>query len=209
MVNPDLRFDLNVLQTLERLAIPYVVIGAFAGTSYGINRATYDVDIVVDLNEEHIEALAKAYPPPRYYADPYQMRDSIRLGILFNIIDSSEGLKIDLIPLTMKPGYKFALDNRIRRLVPIDLHTTTEVWLARPEDIIVGKLFAWNEGRSYKHETDIRDILTAVHIGLDPEISQEFNVHYIDRWAQAISTDVADFWNKLKQAVQFKPSEDL
>jgi hypothetical protein len=132
MVNPELRFDLHVLQTLERLEIPYVVIGAFAGTSYGINRATYDVDIVVDLSEEHIEALTKAYPPPRYYADPYQMRESI-----------------------------------------------------------------------------IRDILTAVQIGLDPEITQEFNVHYIDRWAHAISTDVTDFWNKLKQAVQFKPFEDL
>jgi hypothetical protein len=50
-----------------------------------VTRATYDVDIVVDLSEQHIAALVKAFPLPRYYADPEQMRSSIKLGILFNI----------------------------------------------------------------------------------------------------------------------------
>jgi hypothetical protein len=44
---------------------------------------------------------------------------------------------------------------------------------------------------------------------VNPDLRFDLDVHYIDRWAQAISTDVADFWNKLKQAVQFKPFEDL
>jgi len=38
--------------------------------SYGVTRLTADVDIVVDLAEEYLQALAAAYPPPRYYADP-------------------------------------------------------------------------------------------------------------------------------------------
>jgi hypothetical protein len=44
---------------------------------YGGTRVTHDIDIVVDLSEKHIEALAAAYPSPRYYADPVQVRDSI------------------------------------------------------------------------------------------------------------------------------------
>lgn len=51
---PPLQFYLDILQTLERLGVPYVVIGAFAGASYGVTRTTVDVDIVVDLNEDHI-----------------------------------------------------------------------------------------------------------------------------------------------------------
>jgi len=51
------------------------------------------VDIVVDLTEAHIRALVAAYPPPRYDADPEQMRDSIRMGIMFNIIDTTRGEK--------------------------------------------------------------------------------------------------------------------
>lgn len=50
----DLYFD--VLQTLERLEIDYVIIGAFAGVSYGVTRATFDIDIVIDLKEAQIES---------------------------------------------------------------------------------------------------------------------------------------------------------
>lgn len=74
MVEPAFQLYFDVLQTLERLNVPYVIISAFAGTSYGITRVTLDVDIVVDLDEDHIQALAAAYPPPRFYADPDQMR---------------------------------------------------------------------------------------------------------------------------------------
>ena len=63
---PDLGFFLDILHTLEAIGAPYMIIGAFAATVYGITRVTYDIDIVVDLDEEHIEALAAAYPPPRY-----------------------------------------------------------------------------------------------------------------------------------------------
>ncbi len=51
---------LDILKTFERLDIPYVIIGAFAGMSYGVTRLTADVDIVVDLKETHIPALAAA-----------------------------------------------------------------------------------------------------------------------------------------------------
>ena len=193
----DLYFQ--VLNQLEKLDIPYVVIGAFAGSSYGVTRTTFDIDIVVDMTESHIQSLVDVFPAPRYYADQDQMRDSIRLGILFNIIDSSEGSKVDLIPLTMKPGYDFALTNRIRREAGSISGDTFEAWFARPEDVIIGKLMAWDEGRGYKHETDIRDILAAIKLEDDPELSASFDVNYISDWTVFISEDVQEFWNILKQ----------
>jgi len=179
-----------------------VVIGAFAGSTYGVTRTTGDVDIVVDLNSEQIEALAAAYPSPRYYADPYQMRDSIRMGILFNIIDSSIGRKVDLIPLTMAPGYGFAMRRRIRHTVPLERPEPVPIWVARPEDVIVGKLMAWQEGRSIRHEMDIRDMLIGVELDEDPEITEMFDYTYIDRWVERIGEDAADLWESLKQSTQ-------
>ena len=79
----DLSLFVDILHTLEHIEAPYMIIGAFAATVYGITRVTYDIDIVVDLDEEHIQALAAAYPLPRYHADPVQMRDSIQMGIMF------------------------------------------------------------------------------------------------------------------------------
>ncbi len=206
MADPNFQLYFEVLRTLEQIRAPYVIIGAFAGTAYGVTRVTLDVDIVVDLREPHIHALAAAFPPPRFYADPDQMRDSIRLGIMFNIIDSSQARKVDLIPVTMKPGYGFALANRIRREIFIEANVTLPAWFAKPEDVIVGKLMAWQEGRSFKHEADIRDILTAVHLGDDEALSTAFDPAYIDRWAASLGRDVAQFWQELKRLST--PNED-
>ena len=40
---------------------------------HGIARTTSDIDIVVVLSEQQVQALAAHYPPPRYYADPEQI----------------------------------------------------------------------------------------------------------------------------------------
>jgi len=188
---------LDILQTLERLDIPYVIIGAFAGMSYGMTRLTADVDIVVAMNEAQIEALAAAYPLPRFYADPYQMRESIRLGMMFNIIDATVGRKVDLIPTTMEPGYGFALKRRIRRAIWWR-DRAFEAWFARPEDVIVGKLMAWKEGRSFKHEQDIRDILVAVRLNEEPEWTSSFDFEYMDRWTARLGQDVVHLWRRLR-----------
>ncbi len=70
---PDLTLFLDILRTLNDMGAPYMIIGGFAAGVYGSTRVTYDIDIVVSLQEKHIATLAEAYPPPRYYADPVQM----------------------------------------------------------------------------------------------------------------------------------------
>jgi hypothetical protein len=188
---------------LEAIGAPYMIIGAFAATMYGATRTTYDIDIVVDLSEEHIEALAAVYPPPRYYADPEQMRTSIHWGIMFNIIDTSRGEKADLVPLTMEQRYRFAFAHRIRQTVKSAGVQPFEVWCARPEDIIIGKLMAWAEGRSRKHETDIYEML--VMDALREENEPGMDIPFIDAQAQTLGVDVLQLWQAIKAAVQQSP----
>jgi len=207
MAEPELDLYFQVLQTLETLKIDYVIIGAFAGVSYGVTRTTFDIDIVVDLQDSQVDSLVAAFPPPRYYADPFQIRDSIKWGILFNIIDSSAGRKVDLIPLSMQPGYWFALNNRIRRTIPASTASVVEAWFARPEDVIIGKLMAWSDGHSFKHELDIRDMLIAVQLGDDPEIASTFDVDYINDWAKELGAEVQQLWENLQQLAQYSIDE--
>lgn len=203
---PDLSFFLDILHTLEAIGAPYMVIGAFAATVYGVTRVTYDIDIVVDLDEEHIEALAAAYPPPRYYADPVQMRDSIRLGIMFNIIDTSRGEKADLMPLTMAPRYREAFQRRVRQTVEVPGSEPFEIWCARPEDVIVGKLMAWAEGRSRKHEMDIYEMMVFHYLGADLKQSAAFDEAYVDSQARTLGTDVFALWEAIKDAARREAS---
>jgi hypothetical protein len=203
---PDLSLFLDILRTLETTGAPYMIIGAFAGTVYGITRVTYDIDIVVELSEEHIQALAEAYPPPRYYADPVQMRDSIRLGIMFNIIDTERGEKADLVPLTMASRYREAFQRRVRQAVDIPGAAPFEVWCARPEDVIVGKLMAWTEGRSRKHETDIYEMMVFHYLGADPALSAAFDQAYVDARAKALGVETGELWKVIKDAAQQEAS---
>jgi hypothetical protein len=195
--NRDLSLFLDILNTLESLDIPYMIIGAFAGAVYGVTRMTYDIDIVVDLDDAHIEALAVAYPSPRYYADPYQMRKSVALGMMFNIIDSERGEKADLIPLTMVSRYREAFQNRVRQTVSVG-DEAFDVWCARPEDVIMGKLMAWDEGRSRKHERDIYEMVVFYRLGLADDLGSPLDEAYIDQRAAQLGRDVAEFWRTVR-----------
>jgi hypothetical protein len=167
---------------------------------YGISRATFDIDIIVNLNDEHIKALAKAYPTPRYYADPQQMRGAIQLGSSFNIIDSQLGEKADLFPLSSDLRYQPAFENRIRRSVDMPGSTPFEVWAARPEDVILGKLMAWEEGHSDRHTADIFEMMLFYYLGGVPDL--DFDEAYVARRADEMSAEAADLWRLIQTAAQ-------
>ena len=190
--NPGLGLFLDILFKLEELNIPYVIIGGFAATMYGISRATFDIDIIVNLEEKHIQVLAEVYPLPRYNADPYQMRNAMQIGSSFNIIDSTLGQKADLFPLTMDPRYRPAFENRIRRTVDLPNREPFSVWAARPEDVIIGKLMAWDDGRSDRHTSDIYEMMVFHYLGGDADL--DFDAAYVLERAREISEEAADLW---------------
>ena len=196
----DLSLFIDMLRTLEAIGAPYMIIGAFAAATYGSTRVTYDIDIVVDLSEDHIQRLADAYPSPRFYADPEQMRDSIRRGIMFNIIDSSRGEKADLIPLTMAVHYAQASRRRVQQVVDLPGGEPFRVWCARPEDVIVGKLLAWAEGHSRKHESDIYEMLVFDRLPADTRTTSCIDVSYVNTEAARLGEDVAKLWQPIKEA---------
>jgi hypothetical protein len=198
--SPDLSLFLDILQTLNQIGAPYMIIGAFAGTIYGITRVTYDIDIVVDLADEHIEALSRAYPLPRYYADPEMIRSSVEMGIMFNIIDTNRGEKADLVPLSGTLSYEYAFQNRIQRTVSITGAKPFEVWVARPEDIIIGKFKAWVEGRSRKHETDIYEMMVFHYLGESDD--DPFDERYVDEQVNRLSDEAIGLWQEIKASAR-------
>jgi hypothetical protein len=186
-------FYVEVVKALDEINAPYMIVGAFGASSYGLTRSTMDVDIIVDLREENCDALADKFLPPRFYADPEQMRESIELGIMFNIIDTERGTKADLVPLSREPEYREAFANRIRRRFSLLDGSAFEAWCARPEDIIIGKLMAWDEGRSMKHPNDILAILD-----FKGQIDgKPLNIERISARASRISPDAAKLWREL------------
>lgn len=199
-----LGFYFDIVRALEGIGAPYMLVGAFAGSAFGISRATFDVDILVDLQEPHFSALAHRFPPPRYYADPEQMRNSTRMGIMFNIIDANQGVKADLVPISGQPGYREGFARRIRRTFQDESGVEFEAWCARPEDIILGKLMAWQEGRSAKHPADIREMLVFILGGLTDE---GIDVEYVSIRAARLEADVLELWQALLEQAKAEIGE--
>jgi predicted nucleotidyltransferase len=188
-----LDFYIRVAKALDEIGAPYMIVGAFGGTIFGITRATNDIDIIVDLHEKDFEALSQKFPLPRYYADPEMIRNSVEMGIMFNIIDSTEGVKADLVPLKREPEYELAFDRRIRETFTDENDKSFEAWVAQPTDIIIGKLQAWNEGRSDKHPKDVFAILFFCLSGYS---DYKVDLDEITNEARRLGQETLEMWNK-------------
>ena len=190
----EMNFYLKVVKTLDEISAPYMIVGAFAGYAFGLTRVTLDIDILVDLKEEHISALADRFPLPRYYADPEMMRNSTRIGIIFNLIDTQEGVKADLVPLTREQECLAAFERRTRRSFKDLTGATFEVWCAQPTDIIIGKLKAWTEGRSNKHPQDIYTLIVFYLSGLS---DVPIDILAVTTQAAKTGEDTLTLWQEL------------
>jgi len=188
-----LDFYIRVVKALDEIGAPYMIVGAFGGTIFGITRATHDIDIIVDLREKDFEALSQKFPLPRYYADPEMIKNSVEMGIMFNIIDSSEGIKADLVPLKREPEYQLAFNRRIREMFTDENEQPFEAWVAQPTDIIIGKLQAWNEGRSNKHPDDIFAILFFCLRGYS---NHQVDIEEVAEQAARIGPETLEMWLK-------------
>ena len=149
-------FFSHVIGALERLDIPYMVVGGFAAVLYGEPRLTIDVDILVVMRPEQIPPFVAAFPVPDYYTNEEGIRDSLQRNYPFNVIEPGTGAKVDLVPLPADPFTRAAFRRR-QRLV-YDEGGRTACFITA-EDIVVAKLVAYRTTGSDKHLRDARGVL--------------------------------------------------
>jgi hypothetical protein len=186
-------FYIFVVKVLDEIGAPYMIVGAFGGSVYGISRSTNDIDMLVDLQDKDCYAISEKLPLPRYYADPEMIKNSIETGIMFNLIDTDEGAKADLVPLKREPEYQLAFNRRTRATFTDPSGQSFEAWVAQPTDIIIGKLRAWDEGRSDKHPKDIFAILFFCLRGYS---NHAVDLDEVTKEAARIGPETLEIWNR-------------
>ncbi len=163
-----------VAATLEAQAVDYMVVGSFASATYGEPRLTHDIDIVVQLAEKQIGNLVGAFPSPEFYVSESAVREAISQRGQFNVIHPSSGNKIDFMIARNDAWGRSQFARRIRRSILPD----RETYVAAPEDVILGKLWYFQEGGSDKHLRDITGILKVS--------GDEIDRDYIAHWAKQL-----------------------
>jgi predicted nucleotidyltransferase len=177
----------HTVDVLERLQVPYLIVGSFASIAYGESRFTQDIDIVVALEEKHVAPFMAAFPLPEYYLSESAIRDAIRTSFQFNVIHSSSGNKVDFVLARSGPW----APPRMNRGRPVRLLPDRDVMVAAPEDVIIGKLWYYAEGGGDRHLRDIAGILRVTGAGVDRE--------EVERWAQQLG--FIETWRQIVQKV--------
>jgi len=149
------RITLLVTQTLERLGVTYALGGSLASSLHGVMRSTLDVDIVADMQLEHIQPLVSALSK-EFYADDEMMRDAIQHHSSFNLVHYETAFKVDIFIRKLRAFDQMQLERR--KLSVITTDPEQSVYVVSPEDIILAKL-EWYRMGGEVSDRQWRDIL--------------------------------------------------
>ena len=131
---------------LGEAGIAYAVTGSIISGIHGEPIASYDVDIVVQMNESQAASLASSLPQ-RFYRSEESLAQTARDYTIANLIDTDTGLKIDLS--CMRPS-AFRATLFSRRVKASLGPGTPEFDAVSAEDIILMKLDWRRETQSVK-----------------------------------------------------------
>jgi hypothetical protein len=179
-----LRYTVDLL---ERLQIPYMLVGSLASGVYGEPRLTQDIDVVISPTTEQLGDLCAAFPASEFYVNRDAALEALRRRDQFNVLDPSSGNKIDFM-IAKNDAWG---TEQFRRRERVQLLPGHHGFAARPEDVILSKMLYYAEGGSEKHLRDITGMLKASSAFIDRG--------YIERWSNVLG--VSEIWRAILSRV--------
>jgi hypothetical protein len=178
----------HAAQTLGALAIPYALVGSWGSGIYGEPRFTRDIDIVLDLKLPLVPQFCAAFPDDEFYLSEEAARDAVRSRFQFNVIHPGSGNKIDFM-LTRPESWSATQLERRRRIEFRLGEESFDVYVAAPEDVILGKLWYFAEGGGDRHLRDIAGILRVTGEGVDRAEVERWatKLGYLEIWQQIVA----------------------
>jgi hypothetical protein len=173
----------GVIDILGALGIEYVIWGGVAAVAYGEPRFTYDMDVVIKLDEYRARLMAQALDEDHYYVSLPSMLDAASQGGYFNAIHFHSNVKVDFFVPRHDPLIQWAFDHR--RLLPFD--EARQAAYMPPESVILTKLRTFRDSGSTRHLEDIAGILRVSGPSLERA--------YIQR--EAARMEVLGVWREL------------
>lgn len=127
---------LRVTKALAESGLDYAVGGSIASGYYGEARATFDVDILVDLPAWRVVTLVAALGPG-FEVNPEALSRAARDGTSYNVVDSETGVKVDIFVM----GDRLLDARKMQRRRTIALGGSGQtVAFTSPEVVVLRKL---------------------------------------------------------------------
>lgn len=166
----------EIAEIFETLGITYLVGGSLASSLHGHPRSTQDIDVVADLQEEHVPAFVSSLDG-RFYFDEPAIRDAVTQRATFNVIHLRTLFKVDVFVAGDDLATRRELQRR--QVYTLDVDPPEEIVVASPEDIVVQKLYWFRLGDhvSERQWSDAMNVLTVRGKDMDREYMHDLARH--------------------------------
>ncbi|MFM9962789.1 MAG: hypothetical protein ACKV2Q_16385 [Planctomycetaceae bacterium] len=177
----------NVIDALEELQIPYLLVGAFASNTYCVPRATNDADFVVTLEPGRLNSLADRLGAS-FRLNRQVLLETITLTTRHELVHLPTRFLIELFRQSEDPHHVEQFRRRRRQFITA---LQRDVWLPTAEDVVVQKL-RWQRSK------DLDDVKAVIAVS-----GETLEWDYISHWAIQHGT-----WELLQQVRAALPNLD-
>lgn len=160
----------QIIDVLEEVGIPHMIVGSFASGFHGEFRATQDADIVIDPTPEQLRVFLERVGGD-FYVSPEAAGQALSRRGQFNLVHFETAWKIDLIVRKDRPFSRTEFERRHAGMI-----SGRAVAMNSPEDVILSKLEWAKTSHSERQLGDAASVVAAYGDALDWD--------YLDRWAK-------------------------
>jgi hypothetical protein len=186
MLNEPIAVTMDVINALNALEIPYFIGGSLASSVHGVVRTTMDVDLVADLDLEHVEPLVQMLRQA-FYMDVGTIREAVRHRRSFNLIHLETMFKVDVFVRKQRPYDQAQLERRLLQTLTIDPEQVA--YVASAEDTVLTKLEWYRMGGEIS-DRQWNDVLNIIKVQ-----GEQLDRDYLRHWAPQLG--VADLLERV------------
>lgn len=168
------RIVVQIIDALDAAQIPYMLVGAFSVSAYGIARSTKDADFVVQIDSDSLRHFCTNLGD-RFQLDPQMSFESVTGTPRYRLQATDDPFQVELFCVSDDPHDQLRFTRRQKVRV-----WDRDVYHPTPEDVVITKL-RW--GSSLKRAKDIEDLRNVIAVR-----SSSLDWSYIERWCDEHGT---------------------
>jgi len=170
-----MEFVTIVVAALEKLQVPYMVVGSFSSNVYGEPRSTHDADFVIELRDRSINSITAAIGE-EFKLDPQMSFETVTSTARYRLSHRSTSFTIELFMLSDDPHDQARFGRRVQR----DIGDGKTTFVPSAEDVVITKL-RWSKQARRQKDLDDAATVMAVQAG-------HLDLEYIRHWSDQHKT---------------------
>ena len=167
----------------ESIELPFHLTGGSISSAYGEPRLTQDIDIVVspEVAKNRVAELVELLVSSDFLFTESVVRKAVQTGELFQLLDKSESLKLDIYPRELIAG-------ELQRSQTLELFEGVFLPVVSRTDAAISKLI-WIEKGSHRSRRDFRSIFSSCDPQQQTEVREQSGRFHLTKLLEEVISE--------------------